>query len=105
MDFQQILNLWQERCWQRLGPVALGTSAGTFKTLLEDQTAVDTAVVGTPAVVGNDGVAIPVAFLNSDVRGYASLQGHETTNVAMKCLREYLGEPNVPWLRVVKPLR
>ena len=44
------------------GPVALGPAAGTFTTLLRDQAAVAAAVVGTPAVVGRDGVAIPVAF-------------------------------------------
>ena len=93
-----MLNLWQERCWQRLGPVALGTSAGTFKTLLGEQTAVDTAVVGTPAVVEHDGVVIPVAFLNSEIRAHVTTQGHQTTNITMKWLREYVGEMHVPGL-------
>ena len=93
-----MVDTWNKRCSLHVGPVALGSAAGTFTTLLRDQTAVDTAVVGTPAVVGKDGVAIPVAFLNSEIRDYVSPQGHETTDVTLKWFREYLGEPNVPWL-------
>ena len=64
------MGIWQSLCWYHRGPVALGTAAGTFSTLLRDQAAVDAAVVGTPAVVGSDGVEIPVAFLNSEIRAH-----------------------------------
>ena len=94
MNHKHMMGIWQSLCWYHRGPVALGTAAGTFCTLLRDQAAVVAAVVGTPAVVGRDGVAIPMAFLNSDIRGYVSPQGHRTTNVAMEWIREYLGESN-----------
>ena len=91
-----MMGTWNPLCWFQNGPVALGPAAGTFTTLLRDQAAVAAAVVGTPAVLGSDGVAIPVAFLNSDIRGYVCTQGHRTTNVTMKWIREYLGEASVP---------
>ena len=92
------MDSWNYACWKHDGPVALGPAVGTCTTLLRDQAAVAAAVVGTPAVVGSDGVAIPVAFLNSEIRDYVSTQGHNITNVTLKWLREYLGESNVPGL-------
>ena len=84
MNHRAMVDTWNKVCWLHDGPVALAPAAGTFTTLLRDQAAVAAAVVGTPAVLGSDGVAIPVAFLNSDIRGYVCTQGHRTTNVTMK---------------------
>ena len=78
MDNDAIMETWNPvRYYVRKGPVALGPSAGTFQTLLPDPPAVAAAVVGTPAVVGTNGEQIPVAFLNSEIRTYQTLQGHK----------------------------
>ena len=67
---------WKPACRECAGPTSLGRNAGKFKTLLTDLNAVATARVGQPAVVGPDGVEIPVKFLNQDLRTYVTPQPH-----------------------------
>ena len=82
MQFDQIVAIWRMNTCVCVGPTALAPHAGQFTTLLVDAAAVDAAVVGQPAVVGPDGIRIPVAILNSELQGYQTLQGHRITNDA-----------------------
>ena len=54
------------------------------------------ARVGQPAVVGPDGVDIPVKFLSQDLRTYQTPQPHKITNATHKWAREYLGKEDEP---------
>ena len=87
---------WMPLCRECVGPASLGRNAGKFKTLLTDANAVATARIGLPAVVGPDGVEIPVKFLNLDLRCYVTQQSHNITNEMHKWAREYLGEEDEP---------
>ena len=50
------------------GPQSLGPAAGTFTTLLESDPAIAEAQLGQPAVVGQDGVVIPVVITNKQIK-------------------------------------
>ena len=82
--------------WQVAGPEALGPAAGTFHTALLDDAAVAAATVGAIAVVGPKGENIPVVITKDQLRAYVPSQGHKVTNEAMKYLRDFVGEKDVP---------
>ena len=51
--------------------------------------------MGNPRSWGDDGVPIPVAFLNADIGRYQTSQGRKTTNEFMRFLREWVGEAEI----------
>ena len=89
-----------------VGPVGLGPFVGLFESLLGDEAAEEAAVVGQPAVVGPDGASIPVAITvtNAELKNYQIQQWYKMRHEAMKFLREFVGEANIPGVPSVEAI-